>query len=260
VGDAEEALDTGGDDSAVVGSADGTGFSEDELSGAEGSSVCEEGAPGMVLVIKVVAKDGRPGPYPCPSSSEPLLASEIAIEKVDVGAIEVDVDEEVIGGGRITAVLEEVDSAAAELLCVSATLGADSTEDEGGAPEPQSPKPAWQPTPQCSAALPHQPMELRYTCQQGKPKFQKHNLVHHIPATETFRASHAGPGATRAVVRDGATGDRGAVGDLNMMLDAMGELVAMSKATSSVRDGGRKRREGDHQDLDPVSHALDVVD
>jgi hypothetical protein len=91
----------------------------------------------MVLVIKVEAKDGRPGPCPCPSSSEPLLAREIAIETLD---IEVDVEEEVIGG-RITAVLEEVDSAAAELLCVSATLDSGSTEDEGDAPDPQSPKP-----------------------------------------------------------------------------------------------------------------------
>ena len=124
MGDAEEALDTGGDDSAVVGSADGTGFSEDELSGAEGSSVCEEGALGMVLVIKVVAKDGRPGPCPCPSSSEPLLASEIAIEALDVEAAEVDEEEEVIGG-RITAALE-VDSVA-EMLCVSTTLGSGST-------------------------------------------------------------------------------------------------------------------------------------
>jgi hypothetical protein len=39
VGDAEEALETGGDDSAVVGSADGTKYAEDEVSGAEGSSV-----------------------------------------------------------------------------------------------------------------------------------------------------------------------------------------------------------------------------
>jgi hypothetical protein len=50
------------------------------------------------------------------------------------------VEEEVIGG-RITAVLEEVDSAAAELLCVSATLDLGSTEDEGDAPDSQSPKP-----------------------------------------------------------------------------------------------------------------------
>ena len=77
------------------------------------------------------------------------------------------------------------------------------------------------------------------TCVSKKFHLQKHDLIRHIPATEAFRASHAGPGATRAVVRDGATDDRGAVGDLNMMLDAMGELVAMSKATSSVRDGGR---------------------
>ena len=48
--------------------------------------------------------------------------------------------------------------------------------------------------------------------------------------------------------------------DLNMMFDAMSELVAMSKTTSGVRDGGRKRREGDHQYLDPISHALDDVD
>jgi hypothetical protein len=94
----------------------------------------------MVLVIKVVAKDGRPGPCPCPSSSEPLLASEIAMETADVDVAEVDEEEEVTGG-RITAVLE-VDSAAAELLCVSTALDSGLTEDEGDAPEPQSPKPA----------------------------------------------------------------------------------------------------------------------
>jgi len=93
------------------------------------------------------------------------LASEIAIEIVDGEAVEVEVE---VIGGIITAVLEEVDSAAG-LLCVSATLDSGSTEDEGGAPEPQSPKPAWQPTPQCSGALPHQPRELGHTCQQGRP-------------------------------------------------------------------------------------------
>jgi hypothetical protein len=92
------------------------------------------------------------------------LASEIAIEALGVEATELDEEEEVTGG-RVTAVLE-VDSAAAEMLCVSTTLGSGSTEDEGEDPEPQSPKPAWQPTPQCSEASPHQPLGLRNTCQQ----------------------------------------------------------------------------------------------
>jgi hypothetical protein len=52
------------------------------------------------------------------------LASEIAIEALDVEAAEVDEEEEVIGG-RITAALE-VDSVA-EMLCVSTTLGSGST-------------------------------------------------------------------------------------------------------------------------------------
>jgi len=56
--------------------------------------------------------DGRSGL--CPSSSEPLLASEIAIEALDVEAAEVDEEEEVIGGS-ITAVLV-VDPGAATIL------------------------------------------------------------------------------------------------------------------------------------------------
>jgi hypothetical protein len=128
----------------------------------------------MVLVIEVVANDGRPGQCPFPSSSEPLLASEIAIETADVDVAEVDEEEEVTGG-RITAVLE-VDSAAAELLCVSTALDSGLTEDEGDAPEPQSPNPAWHPTPQCSTALPHHPRELEHTCQRAihlpKARFQ----------------------------------------------------------------------------------------
>ena len=131
----------------------------------------------MVLVIRVVAKDGRPGPCPYPSSSEPLLASEIAIETADVDVAEVDEEEEVTGG-RITAVLE-VDSAAAELVCVSTGLDSGSSEDEGDAPEPQSPNPAWHPTPQCSAALPHHPRELEYMCQREI----------HLPKAQ-FQSSH----------------------------------------------------------------------
>jgi hypothetical protein len=91
--------------------------------------------------------------------------------------------------------------------------------------------------------------------------FQNRDRKHHIPATEAFGASHAGPGAARAVVRDGALSDRGSVSDLNVVLEAMSELVAVSKAASSLRDGGRKRREGGHQDLgSPVSYALNIGD
>ena len=39
MGDAEEELDTEGEDSAVVGSADGIGYAEGVVSEAEGSSV-----------------------------------------------------------------------------------------------------------------------------------------------------------------------------------------------------------------------------
>jgi hypothetical protein len=75
-----------------------------------------------------------------------------------------------------------------------------------------------------------------------------HDLVHHIPTTEAFRASHAGPGTTRAIIRDGATSDGSSV---SMMLEAMSELMAMRMATFSVRDGRSKRRKGDHQGLKP---------
>jgi hypothetical protein len=87
-----------------------------------------------------------------------------------------------------------------------------------------------------------------------------HDRNHHIPATEAFGASHAGPGAARAVVRDGALSDGGSVSDLKVVLEAMGELVAVSNAASSVRDGGNECREGDHQDLSSVSHARSIVD
>jgi hypothetical protein len=50
------------------------------------------------------------------------------------------------------------------------------------------------------------------------------------------------------------------VGDLDVVLGAMSELVAMSMTTSSVRDGGNKRRKGDHQDLEYVSYAMTLVD
>jgi hypothetical protein len=90
--------------------------------------------------------------------------------------------------------------------------------------------------------------------------FQMHDRNHHIPATEAFGASHAGPGAARAVVRDGALSDGGSVSDLKVVLEAMGELVAVSKAASGVRDGGNECREGDHQDLSSVSHARSIVD
>jgi hypothetical protein len=50
------------------------------------------------------------------------------------------------------------------------------------------------------------------------------------------------------------------VSDLNVVLDAMSELVAVSMATSSVRDSGGKRRKGDHQDLSHVSHVMTLVD
>jgi hypothetical protein len=49
------------------------------------------------------------------------------------------------------------------------------------------------------------------------------------------------------------------VSDLNVVLDAMSELVAVSMATSSVRDSGGKRRKGDHQDLSHVSHVMTLV-
>jgi hypothetical protein len=47
--------------------------------------------------------------------------------------------------------------------------------------------------------------------------------------------------------------------DLNMVLDAMSELVAMRIASSGVRDSGSKRRKGNHQNLESVSYALDAV-
>lgn len=67
-------------------------------------------------------------------------------------------------------------------------------------------------------------------------------------AAEPLRATCTGPGTARTVVRDGATGDGVGVSDLNVILDTMGDLMAMSMATSSVRDGGSNCREGDHQD------------
>ena len=44
-----------------------------------------------------------------------------------------------------------------------------------------------------------------------------------------------------------------------MVLDAMSELVAVSIASSGVRDSGSKRRKGDDQDLGSVSYAPDAV-
>lgn len=48
--------------------------------------------------------------------------------------------------------------------------------------------------------------------------------------------------------------------DLKVVLEAMSELVTVSNASSSVRDGGDKSREGDHQDLSSVRPARIVVD